>query len=56
MVNFNYLMKVSNNNRLKAVWTDSVQTNKLGAEQMGKDPVTICKWCINTTKPDLLTL
>ena len=26
------------------------------AEQLGKDPVTISKWCTNTTQPDLQTL
>ncbi len=43
-------------NRLKAVFDDSGKTNKWLAEQLGKDPVTISKWCTNTTQPDLLTL
>ena len=43
-------------NRLKAVLADSGKTNKWLAEQLGKDPVTISKWCTNTTQPDLLTL
>jgi transcriptional regulator with XRE-family HTH domain len=43
-------------NRLKAVLADSGKTNKWLAEQLGKDPVTISKWCTNTTQPDLQTL
>ena len=43
-------------NRLKAVLADSGKTNKWLAEQLGKDPVTISKWCSNTTYPDLHTL
>ena len=45
-----------NINRLKAVLADANQTNKWLAEQMGKDPVTVSKWCTNTTQPDLQTL
>jgi len=26
------------------------------AEQLGKDPATISKWCTNTSQPDLVTL
>lgn len=26
------------------------------AGQLGKDPVTVSKWCTNTTQPDLQTL
>ena len=47
---------MENLNRLKAVLADAGQTNKWLAEQLGKDPVTVSKWCTNTTKPDLLTL
>lgn len=47
---------MENLNRLKAVLADSDKTNKWLAEQLGKDPVTISKWCTNTTQPDLLTL
>ena len=45
-----------NINRLKAVLADAGQTNKWLAEQLGKDPVTVSKWCTNTTQPDLMTL
>lgn len=47
---------MANLNRLKAVLADAGQTNKWLAEQLGKDPVTISKWCTNTTQPDLQTL
>lgn len=47
---------MENLNRLKAVLADAGQTNKWLAEQLGKDPVTISKWCTNTTQPDLYTL
>ena len=43
-------------NRLKAVLADAGKTNKWLAEHLGKVPVTISKWCTNTTQPDLQTL
>lgn len=56
--NDNYLImdNTKNINRLKAVLADANQTNKWLAEQLGKDPVTVSKWCTNTTQPDLQTL
>ena len=56
--NVNYLNmdNIKNINRLKAVLADANQTNKWLAEQLGKDPVTVSKWCTNTTQPDLQTL
>ena len=45
-----------NLNRIKAVLADAGQTNKWLAEQLGKEPVTVSKWCTNTTQPDLQTL
>lgn len=47
---------MQNLNRLKAVLADSGKTNKWLAEQLGKDPVTVSKWCTNTTQPDMYTL
>lgn len=32
------------------------RTNKWLAEQLGKDPATISKWCTNTIQPSLDTL
>ncbi len=42
-----------NLNRIKAALADAGKTSKWLAEQLGKDPVTISKWCTNTTQPDL---
>ena len=52
--NVNYLNmdNTKNINRLKAVLADVNQTNKWLAEQLGKDTVTVNKWCKNTTQPD----
>ena len=47
---------MENLNRLKGVLADSGKTNKWLAEQLGKDPVTVSKWCTNTTQPDMYTL
>lgn len=46
---------MENLNRLKAVLADSGKANKWLTEQLGKDPVTISKWCTNTTQPDFQT-
>ena len=43
-------------NRLTAALADAGKTNKWLAEQLGRDPVTVSKWCTNTTQPDLYTL
>lgn len=43
-------------NRLKVVLVEQNRTGKWLAEQLGKDPVTVSKWCTNTSQPDLLTL
>ena len=40
-------------NRLKVVLVEKKRTNKWLAEQLGKDQVTISKWCTNTSQPDL---
>lgn len=52
--NVNYLNmdNTKNINRLKAVLANVNQTNKWLAEQLGKDTVTVIKWCKNTTQPD----
>lgn len=34
---------------IKVVLADSGKTSKCLAEQVGKDPDTISKWCTNTT-------
>ena len=43
-------------NRLKVVLVEKKRTNKWLAEQLGKDPGTVSKWCTNTCQPDLKTL
>ncbi len=43
-------------NRIKAVLAETGYTNKWLSEQLGKDPVTVSKWCTNTSQPDLQTL
>lgn len=47
---------MDNLNRIKAALADAGRISKWLAEQLGKDPVTISKWCTNTTQPDLQTL
>ena len=54
-----YLLNMENFqklNRLKVVLTGAGQTNKWLAEQLGKDPVTVSRWCTNTSQPNLQTL
>ena len=43
-------------NRIKVVLADKNKTNKWLAEQLGKDPATISKWCTNTSQPGVETL
>lgn len=43
-------------NRIKAVLAETGHTGKWLAEQLGKDPATVSKWCTNTAQPDLYTL
>ena len=43
-------------NRIKVVLADKKRTNKWLAEQLGKDPATVSKWCTNICQPTLETL
>lgn len=43
-------------NRLKLVLVEKKRTSKWLAEQLGKDPSTVSKWCTNSSQPDLVTL
>ncbi len=43
-------------NRIKVVLADKNKTNKWLAEQLGKDPATVSKWCTNTSQPGIETL
>jgi transcriptional regulator with XRE-family HTH domain len=43
-------------NRIKIVLVEKKRTGKWLAEQLGKDPSTVSKWCTNVSQPDLATL
>ena len=43
-------------NRIKTALVDNGKTNKWLAEQLGKDPATVSKWCTNAGQPSLETL
>lgn len=43
-------------NRLKVVLAEKKRTNKWLAEQLGKDPATVSKWCTNIIQPNVETL
>lgn len=47
---------MENLNRIKGALADAGKTGVWFAGQLGKDPVTVSKWCTNTTQPDLQTL
>ena len=61
---FQYICRMSNItstymkdvNRLKLVLVEQKRTGKWLAEQLGKDPSTVSKWCSNVTQPTLDTL
>ena len=40
-------------NRIKTALVDNGKTNKWLAEQLGKDPATVSKWCTNASQPYL---
>lgn len=42
-------------NRLKIVLVERKKTGKWLAEQLGKNPSTVSKWCSNVSQPDLAT-
>ena len=43
-------------NRIKVMLGEKKRSNKWLAEQLGKDPATVSKWCTNTSQPTLETL
>lgn len=43
-------------NRLKVVLVEKKKTSKWLAEQLGKDPATVSKWCTNKAQPSLETM
>ncbi len=40
-------------NRIKVALVEHKRTNKWLAEQLGKDPATISKWCTNNSQPSI---
>ena len=40
-------------NRVKVMLAEKGRTNKWLAEQVGKDPATVSKWCTNAAQPSL---
>ena len=42
-------------NRIKVVLVEKKRTNKWLAEQLGKDPATVSKWCTNACQPPMET-
>lgn len=46
-------MKTNDLNRIKVMLVEKKRTSKWLAEQLGKDPATINKWCTNTSQPSL---
>ena len=53
---FNSFTYMEDINRLKIVLVEKKKTGKWLAEQLGKNPSTISKWCSNVSQPDLSTL
>ena len=49
-------MKGKDINRLKLVLVEKKRTAKWLAQELGVSPVTLSKWCSNTTQPSLQTL
>ena len=43
-------------NRIKVVLVEKKRTGRWLAEQLGKDPATVSKWCTNAAQPSLETL
>lgn len=51
-----HVKQMADINRLKIALVERKRTSKWLAEQLGKDPGTVSKWCTNTTQPSLETL
>ena len=47
---------MANLNRIKVVLVEKGKTGKWLAEEIGKTPGTVSKWCSNSIQPDLQTL
>lgn len=40
-------------NRIKVMLAEKKRTSKWLAEQLGKDPATVSKWCTNSSQPTM---
>ena len=47
---------MANLNRIKLVLVEKNKTGKWLADELGKTPSTVSKWCQNSIQPDLNTL
>ncbi len=47
---------MENLNRLKVVLVENKKTSRWLANELGKNPSTVSKWCTNVSQPDLHTL
>lgn len=47
---------MTNLNRIKVVLVEKNKTGKWLADELGKTPSTVSKWCQNSIQPDLNTL
>ncbi|MBO4531725.1 MAG: helix-turn-helix transcriptional regulator [Paludibacteraceae bacterium] len=47
---------MANLNRIKVVLVEKGKTGKWLAEEVGKTPCTVSKWCSNSIQPDIKTL
>lgn len=56
IINFAFklnFMLMTDLNRIKVILVEKKRTNKWLAEELGKDPATVSKWCTNTSQPDI---
>lgn len=51
---FNFML-MTDLNRIKVILVEKKRTNKWLAEELGKDPATVSKWCTNISQPDIYT-
>lgn len=56
MYKINQMAETKDINRIKVMLVEKKRSNKWLAEQLGKDPATVSKWCTNTSQPTLETL
>jgi putative transcriptional regulator len=52
----NLITNMADINRIRIALVERKKTSKWLAEQVGKDPATVSKWCTNKTQPSLETL